>query len=243
VFFNSAYHQASFLSALPSFLQQFPDHRELALVDSIRDKSEVLPLGMDLRSIDKVSPLKSSSSPVILWNHRWEYDKNPELFFETLFKLKAAGQDFKLVVLGEAFRHSPKIFKTAQKELVDHILHFGYAETRHQYLQWLRLSDILPVTSQQDFFGGSVVEAIYAGCYPLLPERLAFPEHIPLAKRSVHLYDGDQDLLIRLQEVLPKITHLKQNTSYRNFVAHYDWRILASDYDQRMKQLVSTSRP
>ena len=24
---------------------------------------------------------------VILWNHRWEYDKNPELFFTTLFDL------------------------------------------------------------------------------------------------------------------------------------------------------------
>lgn len=243
VFFNSAYHQHSFLSALPAFLQQFPDHRELALVDSIREKSEVLPLGMDLQIMDNVKPVKPAPAPLILWNHRWEYDKNPDLFFETLLQVKAAGQDFKLVVLGEAFRHSPKIFKTAQKELAAHILHFGYAETRQQYLEWLQRADILPVTSNQDFFGGSVVEAIYAGCYPLLPDRLAFPEHIPPPMRSEHLYANDFELLPRLLQILSKINQSGPNTSYRNFVAHYDWRILAPDYDQRMEQLSSTLHP
>lgn len=239
VFFNSEYHRRSFLEALPEFLGQFPDHRESDLIDSIRTKSEVLPLGLDLQSLDQPSLPDRPAEPVILWNHRWEYDKNPELFFDTLLRLKTTGQDFRLVVLGEAFRHSPKIFKTAKQELADHVLHFGYADNRSGYAAWLQLADLLPVTSNQDFFGGSAVEAIYAGCYPLLPDRLAFPEHIPAEERPRHLYAKDDDLLPRLLEVLPKIRARSDNTSYSDFVAHYDWRILATDYDRRMEQLAS----
>ena len=33
IFFNSAYHKSSFLEALPDFLRQFPDRREMANVD------------------------------------------------------------------------------------------------------------------------------------------------------------------------------------------------------------------
>lgn len=35
--------------------------------------------------------------------------------------------------------------------------------------RWLWQSDVLLVTSQQEYFGVSVVEAMHCGCYPLLP--------------------------------------------------------------------------
>lgn len=240
VFFNSDYHRRSFLGALPEFLGQFPDHREMDLIDTVAAKSEVLPLGMDLQTLDRPAPVDPLIQPVILWNHRWEYDKAPDDFFQMLFRIRDAGRDFRLVVLGEAFRNSPKIFSQAKKDLADHILHFGYAEDRDAYARWLRLADIIPVTSRQDFFGGSAVEAIYAGCYPLLPKRLAFPEHIPRDKHTAHLYETDQELEEQLLQLLPKFPALRENRSYRDFVAHYDWRILASDYDQRLERIRKT---
>ena len=48
VFFNSQYHKQSFLNELPRFLKQFPDHNNLATIDTIKNKSEVLYLGVDL---------------------------------------------------------------------------------------------------------------------------------------------------------------------------------------------------
>ena len=32
---------------------------------------------------------RADQKPLVLWNHRWEYDKRPEEFFETLFQLHA----------------------------------------------------------------------------------------------------------------------------------------------------------
>ena len=77
VFFNSEFHMDSFLDALPRFLRQFPDHRELDSVEVIREKSRILHLGMDLRKFDD-HRIDHGDHPLILWNHRWEYDKKSE---------------------------------------------------------------------------------------------------------------------------------------------------------------------
>ena len=36
-----------------------------------------------------------------------EHDKNPKLFFQTLYKLKDEGLDFRLVVMGESYSEVP----------------------------------------------------------------------------------------------------------------------------------------
>ncbi|MBT3585155.1 MAG: DUF3524 domain-containing protein, partial [Halobacteriovoraceae bacterium] len=83
VFFNSDFHRQSFLEELPVLLKQFPDFREERKVLELVKKCQTLTLGTDLSKF--LSPLEEKSQvPTILWNHRWEYDKNPEEFFELL---------------------------------------------------------------------------------------------------------------------------------------------------------------
>ncbi len=38
----------------------------------------------------------------VCWNHRWEHDKNPKEFFDTLKFLHDKREDFEVVVLGAA---------------------------------------------------------------------------------------------------------------------------------------------
>jgi glycosyltransferase involved in cell wall biosynthesis len=233
VLFNSDYHRTSFLSALPAFLDAFPDHRTPSSVEAIDRKSEVLHLGLDLAALDAHRPNEPDwqQRAVILWNHRWEYDKNPEQFFNALFTIQDRGWDFKLVVLGEQFRGSPAIFAEAKERLAPHILHWGYVESREEYVQWLWRSDILPVTSHQDFFGGSVVEAMHCNVKPLLPKRLAYPEHLPSFVHPAYFYDED-DFTDRLHRWIKDIKVLRRQQT-RSFVQHYDWSVLVAEYDRR----------
>lgn len=237
VFFNSKYHRDSFLQALPKFLQQFPDKRGKENVDIIRQKSEVLHLGLDLNRFNsyRSSDKEKNSEATILWNHRWEYDKNPEEFFETLFELKKNGISFKLVVLGEQNEMNPSIFDKAKELLANEILHWGYANSFEDYARWLWRADILPVTSNQDFFGGSVIEAMFCDCFPLLPNRLAYPEHLPEELDREFLYE-EGELYARLQTAIENVMTLRQ-VDYQSIVEKYDWSNLISQYDQQFSAL------
>ena len=119
-FFNSKFHMNSFFNDLYPFLKHFPDYNEIDNIEIIQNKSEVLHLALELEKFDFFKSTKHNK-PLLLWNHRWEYDKNPEFFFETLKKLKIGGYDFDLIVLGENFSNSPKIFQKAKKFFEDNI--------------------------------------------------------------------------------------------------------------------------
>jgi len=229
VLFNSGYHKQAFLGALPGFLNQFPDQAEPASVQLIAAKSRVLPLGLDLRKLDRHRPESGESGPpLILWNHRWEYDKAPEAFFGALYQLADQGLDFRVAVLGESFGRVPAVFKKARERLGARVVQWGYLESFEAYAKWLWRADILPVTSRQEFFGASVVQALYCGCAPLLPDRLSYPEHVPAQAAQGVLYREDEQLADRLRAL---IVERGAATALSGFVRRYDWGELAAVYD------------
>lgn len=63
VFFNSKYHMDSFLGALPKFLKQFPDKRERDNIEVIKEKSEVLHLGLDLKRFEDFRSSDKEKNP------------------------------------------------------------------------------------------------------------------------------------------------------------------------------------
>ena len=255
VFFNSGYHRQSFLDELRRFLKHFPDYQDLGNIDKIASKSDVLPLGIDLSRFDEFRPQarkaeeetrKSETGgrfsnsdaqiPLILWNHRWEFDKNPNDFFQALFILAERGIDFQVAILGECFSRQPKEFILAREVLGDRIVHFGYAESFADYAAWLWRTDILPVTSKQDFFGASVVEAIYCGCLPLLPNRLAYPELLPVQQFAGCFYQEFDGLVELLAAAIQE-----SGTAPAGFsedARKYDWSAMATQYDETLATII-----
>lgn len=236
VFFNSRFHMEAFLAALASFLKGFPEHNEPRSVDAIRKKSSVLHLGMDFSHLD-AAPLaqRAGERPLILWNHRWEHDKNPAEFFRALYALAEKGLDFSVALLGENFRNRPVEFDEAAERLGSRIVHSGFVRDGAEYARWLKRADILPVTSLHDFFGASVVEAIRCGCFPLLPKRLAYPEHLPEKLHPLFFYDGFDDLVDRLAEAVTDIEATRKvETSH--LVQRYCWKTMAPAYDRKMEE-------
>ena len=238
VLFNSDYHRRDFLAELPGFLASFPDHSESATVAQITAKSRTLPLGLDLRQFDRFrpAPLNPQRPPLLLWNHRWEYDKNPQEFFRALFVLQEQGVAFELAVLGESYRQQPAIFAEARERLAEQIVHWGYVDSFADYADWLWRADIQPVTSIHDFFGISVVQAIYCNCQPLLPRRLAYPEHLPKEQHAQYFYADFAGLVSRLTQLCQAVETLR-SAKLQSLVASYDWGVMAGAYDDLFAEL------
>jgi len=230
VFFNSGYHKNIYLKELTKFLKMFPDHNELQTVETIRKKSDILYLGLDLLKNTRYKPKAAKNKkPLILWNHRWEHDKNPEDFINALITLDRKKIDFEVAFLGECFNTIPDIFLKAKKEIKRKIVHFGFAENYIEYIKWLWKADIIPVTSRHDFFGASVVQAIYCDCIPLLPERLTYPELIPVKKYADNYYRDQKEFIRKLEKMILNIENYR--TAQQN-VTKFDWSNIISEYDR-----------
>ena len=235
--FNSAYHLAAFFDELPRMLKHFPDYNELWAVEALRERASVLPLGLDLRRLDAHRPPQPyTGPPLILWNHRWEYDKDPETFFRAVYALADEGLDFRLALLGRSYRNAPTEFLAARERLGGQVVHFGYALDLDTYARWLWQADVVVSTARHDFFGAAVVEACYCDCVPILPRDLAYPELIPPPYHAWCLYDDFDGLVDRLRQAL---THVEaaRALSLRAHVAHFDWRHVAPQYDARLEAL------
>lgn len=241
VWFNSAFHREALLDALPVFLKRMPDHQPLAAMDAIRAKSGVQHPGVDAfppRGDRAPGPLR------ILWAARWEHDKDPETFFAALERIEAAGADYRISVVGEQFRESPPVFETARKQFAHRIDRWGYQASRDDYVAVLREADVIVSTALHEFFGISVVEAISTGAFPLLPERLAYPEILRLDDHETaarHFYDGSaDDLAAHLLAIISFERPLDCDGAFRS-IGRFCWNDRAAAMDAALGSLAATA--
>jgi glycosyltransferase involved in cell wall biosynthesis len=241
IYFNSRHHLDDWYDELPRLLKHFPDHNNLETIDMLRGRSTVLHPGVHLAALDApasypgIAPRGSGNEPpLILWNHRWEFDKKPDQFFALLARVAASGIPFRLAIAGESFRNQPDEFLEARERFQECIVHFGYA-TPEQYRALLQRSDIVISTAIHEFFGIATVEAAYAGCCPLLPDRLSYPELIPERYHQTFLYRDFGDALQRLRAWLTE--GVPSTEGLREAMARFDWKAIAPVYDCELEAL------
>jgi glycosyltransferase involved in cell wall biosynthesis len=231
VLFNSAFHRESLLAALPQLPGKHHDYHELEAVASIGPKSTILYPGVDLRRFDGEQPVVQTGPLTILWNSRWDYDKQPVVFFAAMESLIDQGADIQLIVLGEYVDQGNQVFAGYRERLAPHTLHWGYVPDAASYRDWLVRADIVVSTAIQEFFGIAVIEAVYCGAVPVLPRRLAYPELVPPALHDMLLYEQDDDLVSHLACVLTHF-HEIDRTVLRQWASQYDWQHVIGQYDE-----------
>ncbi len=236
--FNSEYNRKEFFSGIRSIFAQMPDCRPpTEMLDSAEASCEVIPPAIELHELRRARQ-PDGGAPVILWNHRWERDKQPERFTDAIDTLLSKSIPFRLIVCGEHFREIPSCFLKIKESLGDRLLHFGFAESRAEYADLLSRSDIVVSTALQEYFGISVVEAMHAGAFPLLPNRLAYPELIPAEYRDEVLYE-DNELMDRLGRAI-QCSAAGTLPDLRDTAQRYDWSHRIESYDGLFDHLEHT---
>jgi len=232
VWFNSGFHRDQFLAALPDWLQRMPDYQPIEAVEAIRGKSAVMPPGIDsfpARTPSRPQPLH------IVWASRWEHDKGPEDFFSAIERLDQQGLEFRLSVVGESFSQVPDCFPAAQKQYRDRILNWGFLPSQDDYRQLLLNADVIVSTAKHEFFGIAIAEAVAAGCYPVVPDRLAYPEVLPGS--DDFFYDGTvEGLAFTLKTLIGRVDHLWgcDPGRGRKLVERYTWSRTAKRMDEAL---------
>ncbi len=199
--FNTHWNMDGFLSEIPGFIRQFPDHHPKGVAERIASKSRVLPPPFDPSPFDSaLGPEGVTAAPReakcrIVWPHRWEHDKGPDEFFAVMGHLAGEGLDFEVAVAGQPFHETLEEFERAGAALGDRLIHIGEPAGRAGYATLLAGCDVAVSTAGNEFFGLAMMEAAYAGCFPLVPDRLAYPELYP----PEMCYHGQEDLRARLR--------------------------------------------
>ena len=243
--FSSEFHLEDLLEALPVFLDHFPGDKHYITVDQIRKKSVVLYPGLDLAYFDQHPDTRSKNErPVIVWNQRWQFDRNPAMFFRVLNRLNDIDIAFDLILAGDSKHGKPEEFTKAWQRFGKQIRHFGYVDDKESYSQLLHAGDIVVSTASYEFFCVSIMEAIYCGCHPLVPNTLHYPELIPdaLHEPLLHsgiLYDDEDQLFYMLKNLLTKATKPLPKNSLKKVNEHLDWSVRYREFDALFEEMLN----
>jgi len=176
--FNSRFNRDSFLEGVRQLLARMPDAVPDGIVERLAAKASVLPV-----PIAPIAPAAADrDTRLILWNHRWEYDKAPDTFAEAVLELARRGVDFRLALLGARPHRPPPSLQTLRRHLGDRIIADGHV-SRAAYQTILGRAGIAVSTALHEFQGLAMLEAVSAGGAPLVPDTLAYTEQYPAAYR------------------------------------------------------------
>lgn len=237
--FNSRFQMEQFQSELPDFINRIPEFIPEQAKDAIVEKSKVVYMGCDFSHFTHLT-IPQNEEPVILWNHRWEFDKQPAVFFRALYALAEENIPFKVILLGENYQVHPREFLEAREKLGDRIIRFGFVESPDDYTGYLQMADIVVSTAVQENFGFSVTEAMYSYTLPLLPNRLSYPEILDEEFHDTCLYKNDDELVEKLRYFLQ---HYREYDTLREQISKsmqkYDWHARIVEFDQLFEKVAA----
>lgn len=213
VVWNSRWNLESFIEGMKVVLGHAPEPVEDAWIQRLQSRSIVVPPPIETGEIEEALVLHNTPTPdypdatggrstavFVAWPHRWEHDKGCkellDLADEAARREDAGGPVIRWVILGHRPPDPPEAMKTMLKRHAGRIAHAGELE-RSEYLAWLCKCDWVLSTAHHEFFGMAVAEALFAGCLPWLPSRLAYPELVPTDALNLNPWSKPSDDAIR----------------------------------------------
>jgi len=232
IIFNSEFNQKTFFDGCDQLMNKLPDFTLTDLSSRLQCKSSVIPVPIAdhlFERLHDVSPLNSTVR--ILWNHRWEYDKGPDRLLLFLTELKARDISFEINIVGEQFRSVPAEFDQIQSIFSTQVTTFGYISNVDDYYNLLTQCDIVLSTSIHEFQGISVMEAVAAGCIPLVPSRLSYREYIDNAYcYEGYMEDPEKEAVSAVNTLLDIMGRQVNRRLISSMLKQYSWCELIAQY-------------
>lgn len=238
IVFNSDYNRDTFIAGVEDLLAKLPDHTPSGLTKRLQQMASVIPVPLEPEVFDKSH--QKTKRLTLVWNHRWEYDKAPERLHTALSLIKSKNCKFDLKLLGKVFRDSPEIFNRIKQDFSSELIEFGPIDNRQDYLHALRESDLVISTAIHDFQGLAVLEATAAGCVPMVPKHLAYPEFLP----EPFLYQSYPDKpALEAQALAQMIIDAAIQYDHGQLatppdLSYLDWNRLKIDYGKLLEKLI-----
>ncbi|CAJ1962010.1 unnamed protein product [Cylindrotheca closterium] len=203
--------------------------------------------------------LPALESVKILWNARLEEDKNPAAFLDLIHQIRRQVREGKgtnktdsqllpnsncppiqLIILGTDPSKDRKWENRIRKEFPpEMILYLGWCQDRKEYAKWLQKAHIVVSTAKHETFGISIVESVFSGALPLLPNRLSYPEIFPPETfEQDHLYSNTRkdgvEKLLHLMDIIQNDTAAFDVAKARakTAVSTFRWAIMSCIYDE-----------
>lgn len=235
--FNSEFHRDDFGAAADALLARLPRPNPRAELREALASACVIPPCPELAQV----PLgEGAKGPLrVVFPHRPQPEKNPLGFLRAAARAAAAGADLQIVLLGGDI-DGPEL-RAAVDALGSRVVFAGFAQSRSDYLAHLGSSDVVVSTAQHEFFGVAVCEAMAAGCTPLLPDRLNYPDLCAELPADGVLYSGEGALtagLIRMAERPGALRAREVRRNARTAVLRFDAEPAVRALDALVEALV-----
>jgi glycosyltransferase involved in cell wall biosynthesis len=210
IVFNSDFNRQSFLKGARELFARLPDDLPASAWQKL-ETARVIAVPVAAKA-EPAAPRPARPHLELLWNHRWEYDKGPELLLTVCEQLAASDLPVRLHICGQQFRQQPSEFsridvlcqQMARAQNLDRGC-FGFLPTE-QYQTLLQQCDVVLSTAWQEFQGLGIQEACLAGCAALVPDDLAYREYLPPDCR----YGRSQDLQASARAVVERLAQWLQ---------------------------------
>jgi glycosyltransferase involved in cell wall biosynthesis len=145
-----------------------------------------------------------------------------------------------LAVTGASKESRSDLFEELPEVAGEHLIHIGHVQGRREYGKLLAAADIVLSTARHEFFGISVLEAAYAGAFPLLPKRLSYPEILSPHRFRECYYTSEADLFGKAERLLTG--GVPSPEPIRRGIAAHDWRRAIDRFDRFFSDAMASGR-
>ncbi len=223
VWFNSDYLRHCFLRQTRDIYKKLPTpkHPLGTEPEKLAQKCVTLYPPLSLDQAFDTNTANASNTCTIAWNHRWAFDKQPDQLFQLMEKARDDWDfPFCFVLAGMGGTNYLKRTKQQIPTMAPEQCKWVPELDWESYRTLLSASDFVLSTATQENFGLSVLEGLFHGALPIVPDAEVYPELYPDEVRYKSL-DEAEELILNFwqQEQNRKRLVTTLQTKYRNLLA------------------------